>query len=129
MRTAVLFIGCCVSLKSASAGLRALLSALAQRQRFSLEPQAGLSYSSRARAKFAYKASRCITRAYSDEFDVPKAANEGWSMIFMSDGLIDGRKICTFKFIDDYNREALGLEVDFSLPAYRVIRSLEQVIE
>ncbi len=40
-----------------------------------------------------------------------------------------GRKIRTFNVIDDYNREALGIEVDFSLPAARVIRSLEQVIE
>ena len=31
--------------------------------------------------------------------------------------------------IDDFNREALGIEVDFSLPSERVIRSLEQIIE
>ena len=31
--------------------------------------------------------------------------------------------------MDDYNREGLGIEVDFSLPAERVIRSLDQIIE
>ena len=31
--------------------------------------------------------------------------------------------------IDDYNREGLGIEVDLSLPALRVIRSLERIIE
>ena len=31
--------------------------------------------------------------------------------------------------IGDYNRETLGIEVDFSLPAARVIRTLDQVIE
>jgi len=31
--------------------------------------------------------------------------------------------------IDDFNREGLGIEVDFSLPAARVIRSLDQNIE
>lgn len=31
--------------------------------------------------------------------------------------------------IDDYNREALGIEVDLSLPSERVIRALEQMIE
>ena len=31
--------------------------------------------------------------------------------------------------IDDYNRECLGIEVDHSLPAQRVIKSLEQLIE
>ena len=50
-------------------------------------------------------------------------------MDFRSDGLSDGRRICTFYVIDDYNREALAIEVDFSLTAARVIRSLAQVIE
>lgn len=31
--------------------------------------------------------------------------------------------------IDDYNREALAIDVDLSLPSQRVIRSLEGVIE
>ena len=31
--------------------------------------------------------------------------------------------------IDDFNREGLGIEVDFSLPAERVIRSLDRIIE
>ena len=30
--------------------------------------------------------------------------------------------------IDDFNREGLGIEADFSLPAIRVIRSLEQIM-
>ena len=34
-----------------------------------------------------------------------------------------------FNVLDDFNREGLGIEVDFSLPAERVIRSLEQIIE
>ena len=31
--------------------------------------------------------------------------------------------------MDDFNREGLGIEVDFSLPAQRVVRSLNQIIE
>lgn len=30
--------------------------------------------------------------------------------------------------MDDFNREALGIEIDFSLPAERVIRALRQII-
>jgi putative transposase len=30
--------------------------------------------------------------------------------------------------IDDYNKEAIGMEADFSLPAERVIRELKQMI-
>jgi len=47
----------------------------------------------------------------------------------MHDQLSDGRSIRLFNVIDDFNREGLGIEVDFSLPSERVIRSLDQIIE
>ena len=50
-------------------------------------------------------------------------------MDFMHDSLEDGRAYRLFNVIDDFNREGLGMEVDFSLPSERVIRSLEQIIE
>jgi putative transposase len=52
-----------------------------------------------------------------------------WSMDFMHDQLSDGRSIRLFNVIDDFNREGLEIDVDFSLPAERVIRSLERIIE
>ena len=55
--------------------------------------------------------------------------NASWSMDFMSDALLSGRKFRTFNLMDDYNREALAIEVDTSLPAERVVRVLEQVTE
>jgi putative transposase len=59
----------------------------------------------------------------------PEAVNQVWSMDFMHDQLADGRSFRLFNVIDDYNREGLGIEIDFSLPAERVIRSLDQIIE
>ena len=47
----------------------------------------------------------------------------------LHDSLEDGRGYRLFNVIDDFNREGLGIEVDFSLPAQRVIRALDQVIE
>jgi len=47
----------------------------------------------------------------------------------MADQLADGRAFRTLNILDDFNREGLGIEVDFSLPAMRVIRSLKQIIE
>lgn len=47
----------------------------------------------------------------------------------MHDQLVDGRSIRPFNVIDDFNREVLGIEIDFSLPAERVIRTLTQVIQ
>jgi putative transposase len=56
-------------------------------------------------------------------------ANESWSMDFMSDSMVDGRKLRTLNIIDDCNREALAIEVDTSLSSKRVIRVLNKVIE
>ena len=59
---------------------------------------------------------------------VPADANQTWSLDFMSDTLSDGRTFRTLNVIDDYNREALWIEVDTSLPAERVVRVLEQLL-
>jgi transposase InsO family protein len=50
-------------------------------------------------------------------------------MDFMADRLGDGRAFRLLNVLDDFNREGLGIEVDFSLPAERVIRSLDRIIE
>ena len=60
---------------------------------------------------------------------VPTTINETWSMDFMHDQLQDGRHYRLLNILDDCNREGLAIEADFSLPAERVIRSLEQLIE
>ena len=53
--------------------------------------------------------------------------NGDWSADFMSEGLMCGRKFRTFNVVDDFNREALAIEVDLSLPAQRVIRVLDNI--
>ncbi len=40
-----------------------------------------------------------------------------------------GISIRLLNVIDDFNREGLGMEIDLSLPAERVIRTLDQIIE
>ena len=47
----------------------------------------------------------------------------------MHDSLADGRSYRLLNVIDDFNREGLGMEIDLSLPAERVIRTLDQIIE
>ncbi len=51
-----------------------------------------------------------------------------WSMDFMQDQLADGSKFQNLNALDNYNHEGLGIEVDFSLPAVRVVRRLNQII-
>jgi putative transposase len=57
----------------------------------------------------------------------PDNPNIFWSMDFMSDALACGRKFRTLNVLDDFNRESLAIEIDYSLPAERVVRVLEQV--
>lgn len=70
-----------------------------------------------------------LVREKPEALAVPQAINQVWSMDFMHDRLKDGRNLRLFNVIDDFNREALGIEVDFSLPSERVIRSLKQIIQ
>jgi putative transposase len=58
---------------------------------------------------------------------VSQTMNECWSADFMSDALRDGPRFRTFNVIDDCNREALAIVVDFNLPAARVVRELDQI--
>jgi putative transposase len=75
------------------------------------------------------KPKKRLLREKPDALSVPQSINECWSMDFMHDQLHNGRSYRLFNVIDDFNREGLAIEVDFSLPAERVIRTLDQVIE
>jgi putative transposase len=59
---------------------------------------------------------------------VPEQRNQTWSLDFMSDALSNGRTFRTLNVIDDFNREALWIEIDTSLPAERVVRVLEHLL-
>ncbi|MDG1183541.1 MAG: IS3 family transposase [Tateyamaria sp.] len=75
------------------------------------------------------KPKKRLKRDKPEPLAVPDRPNETWSMDFMADQLADGRSIRTLNVLDDFNREGLCIEVDFSLPAERVVRSLNQIIE
>lgn len=75
------------------------------------------------------KPKKRIVRGKPEPLAVPQQINKSWSMDFMHDQLGCGRNYRLFNVIDDFNREGLGIEVDFSLPASRVVRALDQIIE
>jgi putative transposase len=59
----------------------------------------------------------------------PIRPNITWSMDFMHDGLINGRPFRSFNIIDDFNREALNITIDTSLPGQRVTQELDKLKE
>ena len=75
------------------------------------------------------KPKKRLVRQKPDSLIVPKTINQCWSMDFVHDQLENGKTYRLFNVIDDCNREGLGMEIDFSLPAARVIRAPDQIIE
>ena len=73
-----------------------------------------------------------LVRETPQSLAVPSEPNTTWSMDFMADSLEDNngaqRPFRLLNVVDDFNREGLGIEADFSLPAPRVIRSLDRII-
>src|SRR5690606_25671099 len=59
----------------------------------------------------------------------PIGPNITWSLDFMHDTLDCGKTIRTLNIMDDFSREALSITVDTSLPARRVKRELEKLLE
>jgi len=53
---------------------------------------------------------------------------KSWSMDFVSDSLMNGRKFHVLNVIDDYNREALSIDPYFSIPSEKIINTLELII-
>jgi len=74
------------------------------------------------------KGKRRLPSRHPEKLSVPMAANMCWSVDFMSDVLMNGQRFRTFNVLDDFNREALAIEVDTTLPAARIIRVLDRVV-
>jgi len=60
---------------------------------------------------------------------VPQGANQRWSLDFVSDALIDGRRFRILCVIDDFSRECLATVVDNSISGARVARELDMIAE
>lgn len=55
--------------------------------------------------------------------------NQVWAMDFVHDRLDDSRPFKSLNVVDEFTKEALAIEVDFSLPGARVVRVLEWLRE
>jgi putative transposase len=59
----------------------------------------------------------------------PTAANQSWSMDFIADGLVDGRRLRCLVIGDDYSRACLAIEVDTSITGTRVAAVLNRLAD
>ena len=60
--------------------------------------------------------------------ETPIAANQRWSLDFVSDQFTDGRRFRILAVVDDCTRECLGLVADTSISGVRVARELDAII-
>jgi len=81
----------------------------------------GLSLRKRKRKKMAAQ-----TRI---ELPAPMGLNERWSMDFVTDSIVTGRRFRALAIVDDYSRECPAIEVDTSLGGIRVVQVLERLAE
>jgi putative transposase len=59
---------------------------------------------------------------------LPSAANERWSLDFVHDQMVDGRRFRILAVVDDCTRECLALVADTSIPGLRVVRELDRIV-
>jgi len=60
---------------------------------------------------------------------IPQGPNQRWSLDFVSDTLVDGRRFRILCVIDDFSRECLATVVDNSISGERVARELDAIAE
>jgi putative transposase len=74
------------------------------------------------------KTQKRLPARIKESISVPSAFTDTWSIDFMSDALSNGTKFRTFNVIDDYNREILHIEANYSLKSSRIIWVLNHLV-
>jgi putative transposase len=129
--------------QQAQLGLRVVLFVSAQRQGYGWNHKRVYRIYCELDLNLRNKPKKRLKRDKPELLAVPDVPNDTWSITapagacnaccregdFMADQLAEGRSTRTLNVLDGFNREGLCIEVGFSLPAERVVRSLNQIIE
>ena len=74
------------------------------------------------------KRKRRLPARIKQPLQLPKTVNRTWSADFMHDTLEYGRRVRVLNIIDDYSREALSVEADYSHSGESVVRVMNELI-
>ena len=74
------------------------------------------------------KVKKRLAARIKEPLESPSELNHTWSMDFVTDTLENKKRFRAFTIINDYNREALHVEIDFSLLSNRVVWVLNHLI-
>ena len=71
---------------------------------------------------------RRLPAAIKEPLQKQVEVNYSYSMDFMSDALVGGRKLRVLKVVDDCTRESLAVWCDFSIPGEKVVAVLQDIV-
>ncbi len=70
---------------------------------------------------------RNVSAANCERKPAASAANEMWSMDFVSDALFDGRRLRALTVVDAFTREALAIDVDQGIKGEQVVAAMGRI--
>ena len=73
------------------------------------------------------KPRRNVSAANRERQPAASAANEMWSMDFVSDALFDGRRLRALTVVDAFTREALAIDVDQGIKGEQVVAAMVRI--
>ena len=98
--------------------VRPAFPAVNHKKIYRLYTEAGLTVRKRKKAKRPIGARQPLAAA--------RAANQVWSMDFVSDSLVNGRRLKCLTVADDFSHECVDIAVDFGIGGAYVTRVLDQ---
>ena len=81
------------------------------------------------RLVFRRKLKRRLPQRIKQPLEAAQHVNYSYSMDFVSDALANGRRVRVLNVMDDFTRECLAAYADYSIPAWKVVMVLDQIVE